>query len=542
MSIGLSLDLLRKDGIQPRGYQLLVAENVLLQGNTLVVMPTALGKTFIAVLLIAHFLKASEKKALFLAPTKPLVMQQAVKCRELLDLPEDAVGVVTGEVNPSEREALWKQSKLIVGTPQTVSHDVLTGKLSLTEFALVVFDEAHKAVGDYAYVFLGKQAQKHSNVRVLGLTASPSSEREKVDEICGNLGIENVEVRSDKDADVKEFVKKVELDWVFVELPKEVKQVRGLLSQILFESLKQLRDANYLQSADVARVNKRDLLAARVKILVDLKRVSGAYQAMSVLAKAINLTHAIDLLESQGIDALHTFIQSMRERPDKTKAVTSLLNDYRLAETEAKCLELMKAGFVYPKMLKLKDLIADAAGKKESVIVFAHYKDSVHKIVGELNALSGVQAREFVGRSGMTQKKQEQVLQAFRDKEFNVLCSTSVGEEGLDVPAVDLVIFYEAVPSEIRLIQRRGRAGRVRAGKTMVLLAQDTKDEAFFWISRKKEKKMNEMLRVLSLDLKAKKKLEVEEGHAASAADARAGVKNNSGQTNSVGQRTLGDF
>ena len=44
------------------------------------------------------------------------------------------------------------------------------------------------------------------------------------------------------------------------------------------------------------------------------------------------------------------------------------------------------------------------------------------------------------------------------------LVATSIAEEGLDIPEVDLVVFYEPIPSEIRYIQRRGRTGRKTAG------------------------------------------------------------------------------
>ena len=101
----------------------------------------------------------------------------------------------------------------------------------------------------------------------------------------------------------------------------------------------------------------------------------------------------------------------------------------------------------------------------------------------------------------MSQKKQKQLLDEFRLKQFNTLVATSVGEEGLDIEAVDTVIFYEAVPSEIRAIQRRGRAGRVRAGNAVVLLAKNTKDEAFLWIARRKEKQMHEQLKALKKSL-----------------------------------------
>ena len=66
---------------------------------------------------------------------------------------------------------------------------------------------------------------------------------------------------------------------------------------------------------------------------------------------------------------------------------------------------------------------------------------------------------------GLSQKKQIAALTRFREGEFKVLIATSVGEEGLDVPSTDLVIFYEPVPSEIRSIQRKGRTGRSASGK-----------------------------------------------------------------------------
>jgi ERCC4-related helicase len=54
----------------------------------------------------------------------------------------------------------------------------------------------------------------------------------------------------------------------------------------------------------------------------------------------------------------------------------------------------------------------------------------------------------------MSQEEQSAVLESFRNGEFDVLVATSIAEEGLDIPEVDLVVFYEPIPSEIRYIQR----------------------------------------------------------------------------------------
>lgn len=496
----LDLTLLRKDKAELRDYQVMAAGNALTEKRVLVVMPTALGKTIIAIMVACHLLKQS-KKILFLAPTKPLALQQANRFKETVDIPEDRIATVTGEVKPEEREKLYAQALVVCGTPQTITHDVLARKIVLADYELIVFDEAHRAVGDYAYVFLGKQAQ-NTNAHILGLTASPSSQKEKILEICGNLGVKHIELKTEKDEDVASYVKQVKVEWEFVDMPAELMEVKKRLQELLRDALDGLKEASFLPSADVNKVNKRDLLMLRPKILFATKTDPRAYSSLSILAKAMNLTHAIDLVESQGIQSLASFMANMRQREAKTKAVRALLNDFRFKIIEEKAKEIMASGAEHPKVRKLKEIVS--AHASETIIVFAHYRDSVAFLVNELNKIQGINAKPFTGRAagGMTQKQQAKVLDEFRAKEFNVLISTSVAEEGIDVPAVDLVIFFEAVPSEIRLIQRRGRAGRAKVGKAIVLVTKNSKDEAFLWISRRKERMMKENIATVSRELK----------------------------------------
>ena len=84
------------------------------------------------------------------------------------------------------------------------------------------------------------------------------------------------------------------------------------------------------------------------------------------------------------------------------------------------------------------------------------------------------------------------------------IVATSIGEEGLDIPQVDLVVFYEPVPSEIRTIQRRGRTGRSAAGRVVMLVTKDTRDEAYFYSARRKERKMHQELDRLRKELRQK--------------------------------------
>ncbi|HLD76259.1 MAG TPA: helicase-related protein, partial [Candidatus Norongarragalinales archaeon] len=206
-------------------------------------------------------------------------------------------------------------------------------------------------------------------------------------------------------------------------------------------------------------------------------------------------------LEAQGVSALLSFLSGMKERKEKTKAVLALLEDFRIQKLIAQSDDLLSKGISHPKVERLKRIVAEQARDGKALIVFAHFKDTVASLIAHLNSLPGISAKAMVGTSGMSQKKQKALLDDFREKKFNVLVCTSVGEEGLDIPAVDTVIFYEAVPSEIRHIQRRGRAGRIRAGNAIVLVAKNTKDEAFFWIARRKERAMRQVLEEYSRDL-----------------------------------------
>ena len=127
-----------------------------------------------------------------------------------------------------------------------------------------------------------------------------------------------------------------------------------------------------------------------------------------------------------------------------------------------------------------------------------------------LNA-AGAKAQMFVGQAkkgatGMSQKEQKDMLDRFRNDDFNVLIATSIAEEGLDIVKVDIVVFYEPVPSAIRSIQRRGRTGRQEKGRTIMLIAKDTRDEAFRWVAHNKEKKMYKILDNLKSSLSLTKR------------------------------------
>ena len=156
-------------------------------------------------------------------------------------------------------------------------------------------------------------------------------------------------------------------------------------------------------------------------------------------------------------------------------------------------------------MEKLQSLVRDLKGKK--LIIFVQYRDQITEIVSKLGE-NQFSCRPFMGkRDNFTKKMQEETMEQFRDGAFDILVASSIGEEGLDIPEVDAVIFYEPIPSEIRSIQRRGRAGRFKEGTVYVLMTRNTRDEYYYWASKKREKKMYEVLHSFQKDFQEGKPL-----------------------------------
>src|SRR3989344_6001749 len=223
--------------------------------NTLVVLPTGLGKTAIALLLTAQRLNNyPNKKILFLAPTKPLCEQHINTFRKHLTVNPEEIALFTGEISPEKRAELWKKSKIVISTPQGMENDVINSRVKLEEVSLLIFDEAHHATGEYSYVWLANQYNgQATHPRILAMTASPGSDMEKVSEICKNLHIEKVEVRTEKDPDVRPYVQDVKIDWIKVDFPDSYKTVQKQLKECKKSKIVQIKKKKFCNSLDLPK-------------------------------------------------------------------------------------------------------------------------------------------------------------------------------------------------------------------------------------------------------------------------------------------------
>ena len=76
----------------------------------------------------------------------------------------------------------------------------------------------------------------------------------------------------------------------------------------------------------------------------------------------------------------------------------------------------------------------------------------------------------------MTKEHQLEVIRGFRSGEYNLLVSTSVLEEGLDVPACNLVIRFQVKTNEIAEVQAQGRARAMESKMYTIMSSQSHKE------------------------------------------------------------------
>ncbi|HJX04882.1 MAG TPA: helicase-related protein, partial [Thermoplasmata archaeon] len=394
-----------------------------------------------------------------------------------------------------------------------IENDLDEGRIDLKEVDLVIFDEAHRAVGDYSYVSIGKRYADVGGL-VLGMTASPGSDVTKIAEVCENLGITNVEIRSELDEDVVKYTQNVDVQHIGVNLQEGMAPIIYLLRQILDEQTRRLRELGYLDPKKP--VTTRDLLTAGNVIRAKLNSGTKSYnlfRAASIQSIAMKTNHAIELAETQGRGALSSYLEKQaKEGTEKggSKAARDLVKDARFQQARTMVYGMDRD---HPKLDATIPIIRRQLLEKPDsrVIVFTHYRDTCDLMTQTLDKIEGFRPVRFVGQAsksediGLNQKEQKEIIEKFKRGDFNILVSTSIAEEGLDIPSTDLVVFYEPVPSEIRTIQRRGRTGRRHAGKVVMLMTRHTKDEAYFYSSRKKEMQMRRELETLRRKLRANK-------------------------------------
>ncbi|CAM0135161.1 unnamed protein product [Umbelopsis sp. WA50703] len=497
-----------------RTYQFNIVQRALFN-NTLVAMPTGLGKTFIAAVVMFNYYRwFPTAKIVFMAPTKPLVNQQIEACFKICGIPQDQTAELTGAMPAAKRKVLWNAKRMFFVTPQILQNDITEGVFPVEKLACLVVDEAHKATGGYAYaVAVRKLKHRHKDFRILALTATPGTSLQAVQKIVDNLLITNIQVRTEDSLDIQEFSHGKSIQTVVVSLsythggsgmlPKAVQIFRH---SVFIPVLKALNQFKAINDIDPDRNTPYMLMQSRGIWQANSKSFNKFVQntVFSNFLAADILSRAHDLLCQHGTGP---FLRNMKATISQIQA--DLDNGKHVAKSKvgiARNPELHKllrelermheqSSYVgHPKMDKLLFAVLQHLNGSEAstseigsnqprgdtrIMIFSSLRESVNEIVSFLSkhepmirCTCFVGQAESKGSKGLNQKAQQEVIGKFKRGVYNVLVSTSIGEEGLDIGEVDLIICYDSQSSPIRMIQRLGRTGRKRKGKCLLLLTE----------------------------------------------------------------------
>ena len=493
-----------------RDYQYNIVSRSLFH-NTLVALPTGLGKTFIAATVMLNYYRwAKNAHIVFMAPTKPLIAQQMEACYHIVGIPRKDTVLMTGETTPGVRAEEWLERRVFFMTPQTVINDLKTGICDPKKIVLVVVDEAHKASGGYAYTEVVKFLRRFNNsFRVHALTATPGSTVEAVQGVIDALGIARVELRTEQSLDIRPYTHEKHTETELFEYSDEQALIMDLFSKALRPAVEKLCQQNGYWSRDPMALHPYGLNKARSKwALSDAGRkapgplkgmMAGLFNALSSLA------HSIGLLKNHGIGPFYSGVIEFQRKVDSGELKGKYATEIAQSEHFIRMMSLIRGwtnnpDFIgHPKLQYLREVVLNhfldtgegmqgpnVPPSATRVMVFASYRDSTEDICRVLKRNEPmIRPHVFVGQTaskeseGMNQKRQNEVIQDFKSGKYNTLVATSIGEEGLDIGDVDLIVCYDASASPIRMLQRIGRTGRKRVGRVTLLLMKGKEENDY---------------------------------------------------------------
>ncbi|EOA39492.1 hypothetical protein CARUB_v10008097mg [Capsella rubella] len=474
-----------------RDYQFAITKTALFS-NTLVALPTGLGKTLIAAVVMYNYFRwFPQGKIVFAAPSRPLVMQQIEACHNIVGIPQEWTIDLTGQTCPSKRAFLWKSKRVFFVTPQVLEKDIQSGTCLTNYLVCLVIDEAHRALGNYSYCVVVRELMAVPiQLRILALTATPGSKTQAIQGIIDNLQISTLEYRNESDHDVCPYVHDRKLELIEVPLGQDADDVSKRLLDVIRPYAVRLKNFGVKFNRDYQTLSPHEVLMARDTFrqapIPGLPHVNHGV-VESCFSALITLYHIRKLLSSHGIRPAYEMLE---EKLQEGPFARLMSKNEDIRKTKLLMQQMLSHGAPSPKLSKMLEILVDHFKVKDPrtsrVIIFSNFRGSVRDIMDALSNIGDVvKATEFIGQSsgktlkGQSQKVQQAVLEKFRAGGFNVIVATSIGEEGLDIMEVDLVICFDANVSPLRMIQRMGRTGRKNNGRVVVLACEGSEKNSY---------------------------------------------------------------
>nr|ANY28498.1 LGP2 [Mylopharyngodon piceus] len=468
-----------------RSYQEEVVQAALKGENSIIWLPTGGGKTRAAVYVAKKHLETTRNAKVAVLVNKVHLVDQHFN-NEFNPYLGKAYRVKAISGDSSDKDLfgrLVKDSDLIICTAQILENALNSLEeekhVELTDFSLLIIDECHHTQKESVYNkimgrYVEKKVRKERKLpQVLGLTASPGTGGNKtlakavehVLQICANLDsvivstknyapeLKKVVPRPRKQYDI---VEKRALDPFGDHLKLMMSLIHEFMPSTVSRSLREVGTQEY--EADVVELEKTGVKEEN-RLITQCALHLRQYNDALLIHDTVRMVDAFDVLDE--------FYNSRSNKLlDGTDFFLQGLFDENRVELKQLALD---ARYENPKLAQLQcTLLKEFKENKMSRgIIFSKTRRGTHCLYDWVNAnhelqkvkiSAGILTGTGTGVNHMNQNKQKNTIKDFRVGHLNLLISTSVAEEGLDIAECNLVVRYGLLTNEIAQQQASGRA------------------------------------------------------------------------------------
>ena len=510
--------LILREGIKLRDYQKELAYRGLQGDNYILVAPTGTGKTLIAgYVIMQHLNKRLEEggkgKVVFVTPTRHLTSQQREKLEEYI--PGIRAVTITG-ASSQPMQPLIRSSEVdvVVCTAGKLRRELKTESIKITDFSLIVFDECHHAgrPSNYSDImeFLIRFKLTYGSAhlpQVLGMTASPGAGKSKTS---------TEEAVQDHQISLCATLNATAGIIVVRHNTNELESVRNEPITSL-----EVRDERFPDDPFIRHVNTAmEKLECSISCTPCLERGSSKYNSwlkreketaekreddererISVLDQLEVYSRSLLIYRDFRYEDAMSVLEEIQEFPDQSDFERSLYEVHK--ELIDKVSHLPKTSNQLLAHMQSRLLDQFNCCPESKVICFVQtikYTKYVTNWIQSSSVLSPLIRATFITgeqrTGGMVRSEQLQVLEGFRSGHYNFLASTSVLEEGLDVPECNFVIRYQIVSSEIAQVQAKGRA-RAKDSQMHTILSTNSNKQYRYLVLEENQRMVETLISAL---------------------------------------------
>ncbi|KYO46671.1 putative ATP-dependent RNA helicase DHX58 isoform B [Alligator mississippiensis] len=489
-----------------------------LEGQNIIIwLPTGAGKTRAAVYVCKRHLETRARAKVAVLVNKVHLVDQHFSKEFGVLRSSFQVTPISGD---SDQKFIFshvvKNNHVVICTAQ-ILHNALSSSeeemhVELTDFSLLVIDECHHTHKESVYNkimqdYLQRKLSGQQNLpQILGLTASPGTggalsfkgAKDHILQICANLDTAKImssqKHHSHLEACVPQPKKQYDIPHERTQDPfgRKLKELMAQIHQKLnVPSVSQdFGTQTYEQQVVLLEKTGAESFCRKTRLCAMHLR---KYNDALLINDTVRMVDAVNYL-----DEFYQQEKAMKFLPDVIWHFLMTLFD----ENKSTLLALARnLEYENPKLSKLEKILQDQFQALDSSrgIIFTKTRQSahaLHKWIQGMPSLTqlGIKAAVLTGAGysnqtkHMTQNEQMDVIKNFRKGDINLLFSTSVAEEGLDIPECNVVVRYGLMTNEIAMMQARGRA-RAENSTYSVLAKANSKE-----VSREQ---LNETLEML---------------------------------------------